>query len=73
MDKTRRTPRPPTTAGEWRARHAADPRVAAARARVAAARPPLTPEQIAILRPIFRPVRHLLRPQAAPKPGRTTQ
>lgn len=44
------------TAGEWRARLEADPRFAARRAEVAADRPALTQEQIAILRPIFRPV-----------------
>jgi hypothetical protein len=41
---------------EQRAAFAADPRVAAWRAKVAADRPPLTPAQIAALRPVWAPV-----------------
>jgi hypothetical protein len=53
-----------TTNENWRAELDADPRVAAWRARVAADRPPLTPEQIAILRPIFAPVIQHMRAEA---------
>jgi hypothetical protein len=53
---------------DWRARFAADPRVAAWRARVAADRPPLTPGQIAVLRPIFAPVIPLMKDAAQTAP-----
>jgi hypothetical protein len=59
MGESRRAPQP-KTAEEWRAFLAADPRFAVWRARVAAARPPLSQEQILILRPIFRPVLPLM-------------
>ena len=63
MGEARRGARPAMTADGGRAGLTADPRVAEWRAKVAAARPPLTPEQLAILRPIFQPA--LLRIMAA--------
>lgn len=57
------------TTEEWCAVFAADPRYVARKAKVMAGRPPLTPAQIAVLRPIcLQMIPHMKRNAASTRP-----